>query len=181
MLVVAKIFFQPFDGLQIKVIGRLIKQQIVGVAKQGLSQHYAYFLFSAQFAHQHLVFVIFNAQLFQQCGGIAFSIVTTHVGKLFFQLGNLHTVFFAEVGLCIESFAFFGNVPQFLVSHQYGVKHLILVKFKVVLAQYTQTFARAYFNVALACFQFARYRAEQGAFSCSVGTDNAVDVSVGEL
>ena len=60
MLIIAEILFQPFYRFKVKVVGRLIKQQVIGVTKESLGQHYANFFFSAQVTHHHLMLVILN-------------------------------------------------------------------------------------------------------------------------
>ena len=60
MLIIAEIFFQPFYCFKVKIVSRLVEQQIVRVAKESLGQHYANFFFSAQVTHHHLMLVILN-------------------------------------------------------------------------------------------------------------------------
>ena len=40
---VAEVVFEPFDGFEVKVVGRLVEKEVVGFAEQGLRQHHAHF------------------------------------------------------------------------------------------------------------------------------------------
>ena len=181
VLKVAKIVFEPFHCFEVEVVGRLVEQEVVGVAKECLRQHHAYFLFTAQLAHEFLVKVFLDAQSREQFGCVALSLVAAQVGKLLGELGYEHTVFVAEVGLAVERVQLVLEVPEHRVSHQYGVEHGVFVKLEVVLREHTEALARSHFDGALRGLQFAADGFEQGRFPRAVCADDAIDVAVGEL
>ena len=41
---IREVFLQPLHGVEVKVVGRLIEQQIIGMTEQSLGQHHAHFL-----------------------------------------------------------------------------------------------------------------------------------------
>ena len=157
MFKVREIFFQPCHGVHIKVVCRLVEQQIVRISEQGLCQHHADLFFSAEIAHQHLVLVFLDAQSAQQDGCVAFRVPSFHFSKLFFQFGRLDSVFIGEVFFCIQGFALFHDVPQYGMSHEYGIEYGMCVEFEVVLTQYRQAFARSQCDSSFGRFQFSGY------------------------
>ena len=52
---VAQVVLKPLYGVEVKVIGGLVKQQIVGLAEESLGQHDAHFLVVRQFCHLFFV------------------------------------------------------------------------------------------------------------------------------
>ena len=62
MFKIGKILFQPSYSVHIQVIGRLVQQQVIGIAIQSLRQHDTYFFLIVQLAHQHVMFVFLDAQ-----------------------------------------------------------------------------------------------------------------------
>ena len=53
---------QPVDGFHIQMVGRLVQQQDIRVAKERLRQQYAYLLLRREVSHLHGVFLFGNAQ-----------------------------------------------------------------------------------------------------------------------
>ena len=121
MFEIGKIFLQPGYRLHIQVVGRLVEQKIVRVSVQRLSQHDTNFFFTAQFTHQCIVFVFFNAQSAQQHGCVTFGIPSVQLGKFFFQFGYFQSVFVCEIFFCIQFFALLHDVPQHGMSHHDGI------------------------------------------------------------
>ena len=44
LLNIAKILLKPLHGVEVKVVGRLVEQQVVGVAKESFGKHHAHLL-----------------------------------------------------------------------------------------------------------------------------------------
>ena len=44
-------FFQPCDGIEIQMVGRLVEQQDIRVAKESLSEEYLHLLITVQILH----------------------------------------------------------------------------------------------------------------------------------
>ena len=44
LLYVAKIFLKPLYGVEVKVVGGLVKKEVVGIAEESLGKHDAYLL-----------------------------------------------------------------------------------------------------------------------------------------
>ena len=178
---VAEVVFEPFDGFEVKVVGRLVEKEVVGFAEQGLRQHHAHFLFVRQFAHEFTVEVLFDAQPRQQCGCVVFGGVAPDGGKLVFQFGHFDPVFVGEVGFGVELIALLHDLPHHGVTLKHRVEHGLIVEFEVVLREHRQAFAGAEFHLALGGLELAADGFEQGGFAGTVGANDAVDVAVREF
>ena len=181
MLKFAQILFQPLYGIQVQVVGRLIKQQIIRVTKQCLGQHHAHFLLTGQLPHQQIVLLLTYSQATQQGGSITFSCISTHLCKFVLQFGHLDAVLIAEVRLAVQSLALLHHLPHGGVPHKHCVEHGFLVILEVILTEYAQTFTWSQFHSSLAGLQFSADGFEQCGFSCPVCTNHAIDVAVGKL
>ena len=161
LLQVRQVFLQPLYGVEVEVVGRLVEQQVVGMSEQGLCQHDAHFLVVRNVSHLGVVLFLLDAQVLQQLGCFALSLVAVHFGEGHFKFGGLHAVFFCHFGFCIECFALLHVIPHGLVAHQYGVHHREFVVFKVILLKYRHTFAWQHLDSALVGFQVAADSAQQ--------------------
>ena len=62
VLELAQVLFQPLNRVEVEVVGRLVKQQVVGVAEERLCQHHAYFLFTRELAHELVMLCLLDAE-----------------------------------------------------------------------------------------------------------------------
>ena len=150
-----QIRFQPLHGFQVEVVRRLVEQQVVRFAEQGLGQHHAYLLLTAQFTHQRIVQILLNAQTAQQSCRITFCIITAHLRKFFFQFGYAQTILIREVLLAVKRIFLLHNVPQNRMAHEHSIQYGMFIILEVVLTQYRQTFARTQFDGSFRCLKFA--------------------------
>ena len=67
------------------------------------------------------------------------------------------------------------------MSHQYRIHDAKFVIFKVVLFQHAQALAWLHLDGAFVGLQLTADSSQQGRLSCTVGTDNAVDVTTCKL
>ena len=160
LLQVRQVFLQPLHRIQVKVVGRLVQQQVVGVAEQGFGQHHAHLLVVRYVGHLLVVLTLLHAKVLQQLRSFALSLVAVHLGKGHLQLGSAVAVFLGHFGLVVESFALFHVVPHGLMAHQHGVHHRIFVVFEVVLLQHGHALAGKHLDGSLVGFQLAADGAE---------------------
>ena len=133
MLKFAQVLFQPLYCLKVKVVGGLVEQQVVGVAKQCLCQHHANLLLTGKLAHQLMVQCLLDAKAGKQATCIALCGVTTHFGKLVFQFCHPDTIFVGKVSLAVQGLALLHHIPHGSVTHEHGVQNGLLVVLEVVL------------------------------------------------
>ena len=148
--------FEPADGVDVQVIGRLVKQQDVGLGKQGLGEQYAQFEAGSDFAH----------------GGVVQALV---------DADGFHVVVFGGFGVGVNRVALGHRRPHFGVPHQHHVQHAHVFVGKLVLAQLAQ--AHAVFNrhFAAGLLQIAAQNLHEGGFARTVCADKAVAVAFAEF
>ena len=178
MLEIAKIFLQPFHRLQVEVVGRLVEEQVVGLAEESLGEHDAHLLLAGKRAHELIVEVFLDAQAGKEGGGIVLCLVASHVGKFVLQFCNKYAILVSKVLLGIQGIALLHDVPHDGMPLQHGVEYSLVVEFEVVLAQHAQAFAGAHFKCAFRGLQFAADHFQQSGFSGTVGTDDTIDVAI---
>ena len=106
---------QPVDGVEIEVVGGLVQEQGLGVAKEGLGQQHANLLPALQLAHVALVERLGQVQAVQQHGGVALGGVAVLVAYDAFELAQAHAVFVGQLGLLVDAVALFHGGPQGLL------------------------------------------------------------------
>ena len=178
---VAEIIFKPFHSFEVKVIGRLVEEEVVGLTEEGLCQHYAHLLLVGEVAHEFAVEGLLDAEAGKQGGGVVFGRVAADGGKLVFEFGYFDAVLVCEVFFRVEGVAFLHDLPHHSVTLQYGVKHRLVVEFEVVLRENRQAFAGTEFHLAFGGLEFAADGFEEGGFTGAVGTDDTIDVAVREF
>ena len=181
VFVIRQVVFEPCDRRPVEVVGRLVEQQVVGFAEQGLRQQHAYLLLGAQIGHQLIVQRLFDAQAAQQIGGVALGVPALHLRKLLLQLPGPQPVLLRKIGLGIQLLLFFHRVPQGLVSHQDRVEDRICVVLEVVLFENRQPFARAERHAAPRRGHLAAEHFQKSRFAGAVRTDHTVAVARGEF
>ena len=146
---------QPGDCIQIQVVGRLVQQKDVRVAKQCLCKQNLYLHASVQVLHHAVMIFGINAQTVQQHGGVGFRFPAVHLRELGFQLAGTDAVLVGEVFLCVDGILFLHNVVETLISQNNGVHYHPVVIFEMVLLQYGETLTGCDYNITLGSFQFA--------------------------
>ena len=173
--------FQPADGLNIQVVGRLVQQQDIRAAEQRLRQQNLDLLTAVQFAHQHMLHIQADAQTGEDHLRVAFGLPAIQLGELTLQLAGTFAVFIGEVLLGIEFVLFTHDLIEAAVAHDDSLQNLEIIKLEMVLAKDSHALAGGDHNIAGRRFQFAGEDLEERGFSGSVGADDAVAVAGGKL
>ncbi len=79
----------------------------------------------------------------QQFTGTGFGGVAVHFGKLTFQFGGTHVVFFGRFEVGVDGVFLFFHRPQFAVTHHHGIQHVEFFERELILMQFTQTLTGA--------------------------------------
>ena len=162
MFKVRKEVLKPFYSVEVEVVGRLVEQQVVGVAIECLSQHDTHLLLTCQFRHHLIVQVFLNAQTRQELGCIALGIPSIEFGKLLLQLCSTDAILVAEVRLGVEGILFLHDFPKHRMTHHHGVDDRAVVELEVVLRKHGEAFARAERDGSFGGFEFTADGFEQG-------------------
>ena len=128
--------FQPVDGLNIEVVGRLVEHDHVGLAEQRLRQQHLHLIPGVGVRHEVIVVLHGDAKALQKPAGIGLGFPAVHLGELDFQLTRAHAVFFREVLFFVQRVLFLHHVVQVLVAHDDGVEHRVCVILELILLQH---------------------------------------------
>ncbi len=176
-----QVVFEPCHSVEVKVVGRFVEQQVVGVAVERFGQEHAHLLVGAHVLHKHIVLVFLNAKTGEQSGGISLGVPALEFGELLLQLAGPHAVGIAEIRLCIKGIFLFHYIPQHSVALQYSVEYRTLVEFEVVLLKHAHTFARALHHVAVGGAELSAEYAHKRRLAGAVGSYDAIAVAGGEF
>ena len=146
---VGEIVFEPEDGIEVEVVGRLVEEEVVGVAEECLREKDFDLLLTGEVLHELVVEVFLDAETAEEVGGVAFCRPSAHLAELFLELCYLVAVGVGEVGLGVELVFALHVVPQLFMADEDGVEDGVLVEGEVVLDQYGESFAWCHFDEAL--------------------------------
>ena len=181
VFVIRQVVLQPRDRRPVEVVGRLVEQQVVGFAEQGLRQQHAHLLLGAQIAHQLAVQGFPDPEAAQQVGGVALGVPALHLREPLLQLPGPETVLLRKVGLGVQRLLLLHRLPQRLMPHQNRVEDRKPVIGEVVLLEHRQAFARAEGHVAPRRGHLAAEHFEERGLPRPVGPDHTVAVARGEF
>ena len=134
-LAVVEHVFQPADGVDVEVVGRLVEQQDVRVGKQRLHQQHAQLPARCHLAHRAVVFLDRDADAEQQFAGACLGRVAVVLGELRLEFGGVHVVVFRRVRIGVDRVALAHAGPHLGVAHQHHVEHALVLVGELVLAQ----------------------------------------------
>ncbi len=173
--------FEPADGVDIEVIGRLVEQQDIRIRKQCLRQQDAQLPAWCDVAHRALVLIDRNAHAQQQFAGARFGGITVVFGKPGFQVGRLHVVVVGGFGIGIDRIALGHRCPHFSVAHHHHVEYPHFFKRKLILTQFTQTLVLIQHHVAGRRLEIAAQDLHERRLATAVRADQTVAVTVAEF
>ena len=173
--------FQPADGVDVEVVGRLVQQQDVGIGEQRLRQQHAQLEARRDRAHRSLVQSDIDAQTQQQFTRARLGGVAVVFGEGRFQIGGAHVVFFGSIGIGVDRIALAHRFPHLIMPHQHHVQHAVVFIGELVLTQFAEALALVQHDFARALLQIATEDLHEGGFAAAVGTDQTVTVTVAEF
>ena len=157
-----QVVLEPHHGVEVKVVGGLVEQQVVGVAEQRLCQHHAHLLLCRNVAHHHVVEFLLDAKARKQGCGIRLGIPAVHLGKLLFEFGGTHAVLLGHLGLFVDGILLLHDVVEHGVAAQHGVEYRVLVILVVILLQHAQALAGSHLVGAACRVKFAAQDTQEG-------------------
>ena len=142
VLIVSQIILKPAYCIYVKVIGRLIKQQVVRLAKESTRKQDSHLLLTAHILHKGVVELLLYAQAAKQRCSVTLSVPAVHLCKLLLQLRRPDTVSLSKILLCIYGVLLLLNLPEFVMPHHHRINNCELIKLKVVLLQHREALVR---------------------------------------
>ncbi len=178
---VGKIILKPKDGVEVKIVGRLVEEEVVGVAEESLGEENLHLLLTAEVLHHHIMEILFYAESAKEVCCIALGCPATHFAELLFEFSYLCAILVVKIGLRVELIFALHILPQFLVTYEDSVKHGMVVKSEVILNEDREAFAWSHLDVALGRVELPRKDLEERRLTCTVGANDAVAVAGREL
>jgi hypothetical protein len=172
---------EPSNRLGVQVVGRLIEQQHVGIAEEGLRKQHLHLLRAAKFLHAHVMEGFADAHVAEEFCGIAFGRPAAHLAELVFEVSGAEHVGFGSIGIVVDRLLLLHDAVHLGVAHDHGVEHQFLFVFEVVLLQCGHPFALVDGDMAARGVNLARNDLEQSGFARAIGTDHTVAVAFGEF
>ena len=142
LLILGEVVLQPSHCLKVKVIGRLIEKEVVGLTIERTCQEDTHLLLTAKLLHELVVLVFLDTETAQEHGGIALSVPPFHLCELIFQLSDAIAILIVEVGLSIQRVLLLHNCPEDAVPHQNGIHDGEGIESVVILAKDRETLTR---------------------------------------
>jgi hypothetical protein len=173
--------FEPADGVDVEVVGRLVEQQHVRIGEQRLAQQHAQLPAGCDFAHRAGVLFGRNADAEQQFSGACFGGVAVVLGELALQFGRAHVVLFRRVRVGVDGILLLHALPHFCMTHHHDVDDTQVFECELVLTQECHALMRVERHIAGGRFEHAGENLHEGRFAGAVGTDQAVAVAAAEL
>ena len=169
---------QPVDRVEVEVVGRLVEQQRLRMAEQGLRQQDANLLPALQLAHQPIVEILADIEPLQQHGGIAFRGVPVLLADDAFELAQAHAVLIGQGGLSVEPFALLECAPQPVIAHDHGVDRPVPIERELVLAEHADL--RGPGHLPALRRDLAGQQLHEGGLAGPVGPRQAVPPALGK-
>ena len=169
--------FQPRDGVQIQMVGRLVEEQDVRVAEQCLRQQDFHLLRAGQVFHHGIMVICLDTQSVKQRRRVGLGFPAVHIGEFRFQFAGADAVFVGEIFFGVDRLFFFHDLIQAFISHDDGIQNRIFVILEMILFQEGKTLSRSDDDFAAGGFQFAGQNLQERGLARAVGADQAVAVS----
>ena len=143
ILEIIEILLQPSHSVEVKVVGRLVEEEIVGITEKSLGKQHAHLFIGAHVAHKHVVAVFLNTETAQKCCRIALGIPAFEFCEFLLELGGPHAILIVEVGLGIESVLLLHYIPEHGMTAEHCFEHSTVVELEVILLKHTHTLTGA--------------------------------------
>ena len=172
---------EPVDRLDIEVVRRLVEEQDVRAAEQGLREQHADLLLGREVRHLHRVLLFGDAEAIEQARGLRLSVPAVKLRELCLELRGAHAVLLGEIRLCVERILLVHDLDEALVAHDDRAQDLVVVVGIVVLLQDSEALARRDLDRAAGRLNVACQQFEEGGLTGTVRADDAVAVARREL
>ena len=173
--------FQPADAVDVEVVGRLVQQQDVRVAEEGLREEHAQLPAGCHRAHRALVLRRRHAQAEQQLARARLRGVAAVLCVLRLQIRRAQEFGFARLRVGVDRVALAHRSPHFDVAHQHHVEHPLVLVGELVLAELADALVGIDRHRAGAGLEVAAEDLHESRLAAAVGADQAVAVAAAEL
>src|SRR4051812_10226666 len=172
---------QPADALDVEVIGRLVQQQDLRLAEEGLREQHAQLPAGRDRAHRAVVLRDRHAQAEQQLARARLRGVAAVFGILRLQVRRAQELLFACLRVGVDRVALAHRVPHLGVAHQHYVENPLVLVGELVLAQLADALVAVDRHRARGGFETAAEDLHEGRLAAAVGADQAIAIPAAEF
>ena len=180
-LVVHQKILEPHHARQVQVVGRLVEQNHVRVAEEGLGQQYLDLDARVGVPHEVPVQGHVHAEALEDARGVALRLPAAELGKLLLQLRGAQAVVVVEVGLFVDGVLLLPAFVEAGVAHDDGVEHRVVVVEALVLPEDRHAPFGIEHDAAAGGLQLPGEDFDEGGLARAVRADDAVAVARREL
>ena len=173
--------FEPADGVDIKVVGRLVQQKNIGIREQGLRQQYSQLPARSNAAHLTAVLRRRYAYAREQFSGARFGCVAVVFGKLRLEIGSLHVVVVGRIRIGVNGITLAHRSPHFGMAHHHHIKHAHFFKGKLILTQFAQTLIGIEHYGSGGWLEITAKDFHESGLATAIGADQAVAIAIAEF
>ena len=181
LLILGEVVLQPSHCLKVKIIGRLVKKEVVGLTIECACQQDAHLLLTTKLLHELVVLVFLDTETAQEHGSIALSVPAFHLCELIFQLSDAIAILIVEVRLSIQRILLLHDSPEDRMPHQDGIHDGEGIKGVVILAKDRETLTRTEGDATACRLKCPTDGAQESRLTSTIGTDDAIAVAWSEL
>ncbi|KAF5033830.1 hypothetical protein DSECCO2_602550 [anaerobic digester metagenome] len=138
---VGKEVFKPVNRFEVKVVGRFIQQENIGISEQGLGEENTNFHVVLNVTHFLLLQISGDSQSIEHLGGLGLSLPSSHFSEFTFKFSRPQAILLGEVLFRIDGVPFLHHGIQLLIAHNDCFKNRIIVEGKMVLSEYSHPLA----------------------------------------
>ena len=181
-LIICQKIFQPCNGMNVQMVGRLVKQHDIRLAKQRLCQQNLDLFCVGAVLHAAVQNVIcLESQTLQQASRFGICIPAVQLCKFCFQLCSAVAVFLGKWILGIQRIFFLHDFIQALVALNNRVYNRAVIKGKMILTQNRHAQLRIQLHRTGRRLQIAGQHAQEGGLTRTVRADDTIAVALGKF
>jgi len=169
---------QPFDSRKIQVVGRLIKKKDIRISEKSLCKKNLDLHTTGKVCHLCIVELGVDSETVEKSSSIGLCFPSVHFCKLTLKLAGTDAIFVCEIFLCVNGFFLFHDLIESFITHDDSIQNRISIIFEVILLQERKSLTGGDHNVALGRLELTGKDFEECRFSCAVGADQSITVTL---
>ena len=175
---VNKEILKPSDRRNVKVVGRLVHQEYIGITEKSLSKQNLDLDIIIKLTHLSIVKFIGYSKTVEKNFSVALCAPAAHLGKLLLKLADSDSVLLGEILFHIEGFFFVHYLAKVRITHKHRAYNIVFVKGEMILSEDRHSLARGDDDLALVRLDLTRKDFQKSGFACAVRTDQTVAITV---
>ncbi len=178
-LVICQKILQPCNRMNIQMVGRLVQQHNIRLAKQCLCQQDLDLFCVRAVLHAAVQNIIrLESQTLQQTSCLCVCIPAVQLGKLRFQFSGAVAILFRKRVLCVQRVFLLHDFIQTRIALNNGIYDGKVIKGKVILTQHRHAQLRIKLHRAGRRLQIAGQHPQERGLACAVRADDSIAIAL---